>query len=135
MAIEQPTTSTALSMICSTASQTNQAYIKPSFPSLWAPEMQKYLNSFYSYFFRKNGADEDTSLKGDSPSSTETDSGVSEGCSDNGMSTEEEDVDNASGGIDSADGTSETTEVELTEDLLNSGLAHTMKVCILILIH
>ena len=60
---------------------------------------------------------------------------MSEGCSDNGMSTEEEDVDNASGGIDSADGTSETTEVELTEDLLNSGLAHTMKVCILILIH
>ncbi|KAM7428691.1 Ubiquitin carboxyl-terminal hydrolase 47 [Porites harrisoni] len=89
----------------------------------------KYLNlrSFISEENEENGADEDTSLKGDSPSSTETDSGVSEGCSDNGMSTEEEDVDNASGGIDSADGTSEMTEVELTEDLLNSGLAHTMK--------
>ena len=97
----------------------------------------KILKQFLFVFFclSKNGADEDTSLKGDSPSSTETDSGVSEGCSDNGMSTEEEDVDNASGGIDSADGTSEMTEVELTEDLLNSGLAHTMKVCILILIH
>lgn len=79
-------------------------------------------------FKPKNGADEDASLKGDSPSSTETDSGVSEGCSDNGMSTEDEDMDSASGGVNRLDGTNGLKKVELTEDLVNSGLAHDMKV-------
>ena len=68
-------------------------------------------------------------MKGDSPSSTETDSGVSEGCSDNGMSTEEEDIDIAKGGIDSANETTGMKKVQPTEDLLNSGLALNMKVC------
>jgi len=76
----------------------------------------------------KNGADEDASLKGDSPSSTETDSGVSEGCSDNGLSTEEEDVDNAVGGVDSEDGITGMKKVDLTEDLLSNGLPQNMKV-------
>ncbi|XP_078360034.1 ubiquitin carboxyl-terminal hydrolase 47-like isoform X2 [Oculina patagonica] len=85
-------------------------------------EFPKYLN--LNDF---NGADEDASLKGDSPSSTETDSGVSEGCSDNGMSTEDEDMDSASGGVNRLDGTNGLKKVELTEDLVNSGLAHDMK--------
>ena len=76
----------------------------------------------------KNGADEDASVKGDSPSSTETDSGVSEGCSDNGMSTEEEDIDTANGGASTADRTAGMKTVELTEDLLSNGLAQNMKV-------
>ena len=76
----------------------------------------------------KNGTDEDASLKGDSPSSTETDSGVSEGCSDNGMSTEEEDMDNAVGGVNSVDGIAGMKKVELTEDLFSSGLPQNMKV-------
>ena len=76
----------------------------------------------------KNGANENASLKGDSPSSTETDSGVSEGCSDNGMSTEDEDMDNAKTGINRVDGTTGMKKVELTEDLLNSGQAQNMKV-------
>ena len=76
----------------------------------------------------KNGADEDTSLKGDSHSSTETDSGVSEGCSDNGMSTVEEVIDHANGGIDPAGETTEMKNVGLTEDLLSNGLVHNMKV-------
>ena len=79
-------------------------------------------------YYPKNGADEDASLKGDSPSSTETDSGVSEGCSDNGMSTEEEDMDNAVGGVNSVGGISEMKKVELTEDLFSSGLPQNMKV-------
>ena len=76
----------------------------------------------------KNGADEETSLKGDSLSSTETDSGVSEGCSDNGTSTEEEDIENANGGINPAAMTAGMKKVELTEDLLSNGLAQNMKV-------
>lgn len=76
----------------------------------------------------KNGADEDASLKGDSPSSTETDSGVSEGCSDNGMSTEEEDMDNAVGGVSSVDGIAGMKKVELTEDLFSSDVPQNMKV-------
>lgn len=76
----------------------------------------------------KNGADEDTSLKGDSQSSTETDSGVSEGCSDNGTSTEEEDIDHANGGTDPAGETAQMKNVELTEDLLSNGLVDDMKV-------
>ena len=79
-------------------------------------------------FFTKNGADEDASVKGDSPSSTETDSGVSEGCSDNGMSTEDEDMDSASAGVNSMDGANGMKKVELTEDLLSTGLAQNMKV-------
>ena len=76
----------------------------------------------------KNGADEDASLKGDSPSSTETDSGVSEGCSDNGMSTEEEDMDNAVGGVNSVDGIAGMKKVEPTEDLFSSDVLQNMKV-------
>lgn len=78
----------------------------------------------------KNGADEETSLKGDSPSSTETDSGVSEGCSDNGTSTEEEDIENANGGINTEAMTAGMKKVELTEDLLSNGLAQNMKVSV-----
>lgn len=81
-------------------------------------------------YFTKNGADEDASLKGDSPStcSTETDSGVSEGCSDNGTSTEDEEMDNGRGGSRQADGTTRMKKAEETDDMLNSGLAHNMKV-------
>ena len=79
-------------------------------------------------YFPKNGSDEDASLKGDSPSSTETDSGVSEGCSDNGMSTEEEEMDNAVGGVNSVDRITGMKEVELTEDLFSNGLPQNMKV-------
>ena len=68
-------------------------------------------------------------MKGDSPSSTETDSGVSEGCSDNGMSTEEDDIDNANRGIGTEGSlTSGMKKVELDEDLLSNGLAQSMKV-------
>ncbi|KAJ7383604.1 Ubiquitin carboxyl-terminal hydrolase 47 [Desmophyllum pertusum] len=89
----------------------------------------KYLDlkDIVSKELEENGANEDASLKGDSPSSTETDSGVSEGCSDNGMSTGDEDMDNANTGINRVDGTTGMKKVELTEDLLNSGLAQNMK--------
>ena len=88
-------------------------------------------DEFFFWVSSKNGTDEDTSLKGDSPSSTETDSGVSEGCSDNGMSTEEEDIDNANGGIDTEGSlTSGMKKVEQTEDLLSNGLAQSMKVSV-----
>lgn len=85
---------------------------------------------FICICLNKNGADEETSLKGDSPSSTETDSGVSEGCSDNGMSTEEEDIENANGGINTEAKTAGMKKVELTEDLLSNGLAQNMKVSV-----
>lgn len=89
----------------------------------------KYLDlkDFISEEHEENGADEDTSLKGDSQSSTETDSGVSEGCSDNGTSTEEEDIDHANGGTDPAGETAQMKNVELTEDLLSNGLVDDMK--------
>lgn len=89
----------------------------------------KYLNlkDFISEELEENGADEDASLKGDSPSSTETDSGVSEGCSDNGMSTEEEDMDNAVGGVSSVDGIAGMKKVDLTEDLSSSDVPQNMK--------
>lgn len=75
----------------------------------------------------KTDADEDSSVKGDSQSSTETDSGVSEGCSDNGMSTEEEDFDNARGGADPVGLASEN--LEESEEMLTNGITDNMKVC------
>ena len=44
------------------------------------------------------------------------------------MSTEEEDMDNAVGGVNSVGGISEMKKVELTEDLFSSGLPQNMKV-------
>lgn len=78
----------------------------------------------------KNGAEEDAGLKGDSPStcSTETDSGVSEGCSDNGTSTEEDDGDCGSKGSIQVDGTAKLKNEEPTEDMLNGDLAQNIKV-------
>ena len=77
----------------------------------------------------KTDADEDSSVKGDSQSSTETDSGVSEGCSDNGMSTEEEDFDNARGGADPVGLASKIENLEESEDMLTNGITDNMKVC------
>ena len=84
-------------------------------------------NPFGSFF--KTDADEDSSMKGDSQSSTETDSGVSEGCSDNGMSTEEEDFDNARGGTDPVGLASKIENLEDNEDMLTNGLTDNIKVC------
>lgn len=90
----------------------------------------QYLSTLISIYDVKNDADEDANLKGDSPStcSTETDSGVSEGCSDNGTSTEEDEVDNSSKGGSQVDGATASKEVELTEDMCNGDLAQDMKV-------
>lgn len=91
----------------------------------------KYFNleDFISEDLEENDADEDANLKGDSPStcSTETDSGVSEGCSDNGTSTEEDEVDNSSKGGSQVDGATASKKVELTEDMCNGDLAQDMK--------
>lgn len=87
-------------------------------------------NNYYFlilWTFLKTDADEDSSVKGDSQSSTETDSGVSEGCSDNGMSTEEEDFDNARGGADPVGLASEN--LEESEEMLTNGITGNMKVC------
>lgn len=89
----------------------------------------RYLNlkDFISEEHEENGADEDTSLKGDSPASTETDSGVSEGCSDNGISTEEEDADYAVGGTDPVGLAAGMNQLELTEDMLTNGIKDNME--------
>lgn len=91
----------------------------------------KYLNlkDFISEDVEENGAEEDAGLKGDSPStcSTETDSGVSEGCSDNGTSTEEDDGDCGSKGSSQVDGTAKLKNEEPTEDMLNGDLAQNIK--------
>ncbi|XP_015770740.1 PREDICTED: ubiquitin carboxyl-terminal hydrolase 47-like [Acropora digitifera] len=86
-----------------------------------------YLKDFVSEEHEETDADEDSSVKGDSQSSTETDSGVSEGCSDNGMSTEEEDFDNARGGADPVGLASEN--LEESEEMLTNGITDNMKVC------
>lgn len=59
-------------------------------------------------------------MKGDFFSSIEIDSGVSEGCFDNGMFTEEEDMDNVVGGVSSVDGIVGMKKVDLIEDLFSS---------------
>lgn len=84
-----------------------------------------YLKDFVSEEHEETDADEDSSVKGDSQSSTETDSGVSEGCSDNGMSTEEEDFDNARGGADPVGLASEN--LEESEEMLTNGITDNMK--------
>ncbi|KAK2563668.1 Ubiquitin carboxyl-terminal hydrolase 47 [Acropora cervicornis] len=86
-----------------------------------------YLKDFVSEEHEETDADEDSSVKGDSQSSTETDSGVSEGCSDNGMSTEEEDFDNARGGAEPVGLASEN--LEESEEMLTKGITGNMKVC------
>lgn len=44
------------------------------------------------------------------------------------MSTEDEDMDNAVGSVNSVDGITGMKKVELTEDIVSSGLAQDMKV-------
>jgi len=44
------------------------------------------------------------------------------------MSTEEEDMDNAAGGVNNVGGITGMKKVELTEDLFSSGLPQNMKV-------
>ena len=53
---------------------------------------------------------------------------MSEGCSDNGTSTEEDEVDNSSKGGSQVDGATASKKVELTEDMCNGDLAQDMKV-------